>query len=412
MSEAELNAMIDAMAAQVGQAMSPSSSFSPTSQFSPASGSPSSTLPTPIGSRIGSATNPNRTLASGSPTGGDPSLAIGGRISAAAFKRPVSKMPVLPSNPNFTGGDTTSRLSMAPSVHPRALSSPEPRRSTEEVGQVFSQRADTPPTQNTQANHAPLPPSVVTPVQPAEHISPTPPIPTSSEMTVNTLESSPLPPAATTQTTRVPGPPPPFPIPALPAPQMSETEFEMVPTPEYERGELSLKQATDSPRNHGPPVPQEAGRSADVPLPGAGPTRRPGDGVLPDSLLPGGRRDSPAPSISSERGNSRPNSGSFNNIPLSLRPGTPRSASPAQQDFTSAGSLAHTNRDGPKTPGNGPPSAGPPSLMPLDLYSPTLDFGDFGNTKGHGAAGQPQKAQSNAGYGEGKFMANLEDNYK
>jgi len=50
--------------------------------------------------------------------------------------------------------------------------------------------------------------------------------------------------------------------------------------------------------------------------------------------------------------------------------------------------------------------------MPLNLYSPIMDFGDFGGTKGYGAAGQPQKAPSNAGYGEGKFMTNLEDEYK
>jgi hypothetical protein len=52
--------------------------------------------------------------------------------------------------------------------------------------------------------------------------------------------------------------------------------------------------------------------------------------------------------------------------------------------------------------------------MPLDLYSPILDFGEFGSTRGYGAAGQPQKekAMSNAGYGEGKFMTNLEDEYE
>ena len=50
--------------------------------------------------------------------------------------------------------------------------------------------------------------------------------------------------------------------------------------------------------------------------------------------------------------------------------------------------------------------------MPLELYSPILDFGDFGGTKASGAAGQLQKAQGNAGYGEGKFMTNLEDEYR
>lgn len=425
MSEAELNAMIDAMAAQVGQGTSPSSSISPISQFSPISGSPSSIFPTPIGSRIGSATYPNRALASGSPTAGDPSLTIGGRISAAAFKRPVSKMPVLPSNPRPTGGDTTSKLSMAPSLHSRVLSPPEPRRSTEEVEQAFSQRADTPSAPNIQANRTPSPP-VVTPVQPAEHISPTPPFPTPSKITANTSGSSPPP----VTTTLPPGPPPPFPMPVPPAPQTSEMDFEMISTPEYERDELSLKprvtpmvtstvsphpsvQATDSPRNHGSLVPQEGDKSVDVPLPpGAGPTRRLGDAVLPDSLLPGGRRDSPAPSISSERGHSRPSSSSFNHIPPSLRPGSPRSASPAQQDPTGVISLAHTNKDGSKRLSNSPPSAGAPSLMPLDLYSPILDFGDFGGTNGSGAAGQPQKAPSNAGYGEGKFMTNMEDEDK
>ena len=429
MSEAELNAMIDAMAAQVGHGMSPSSSISPISQLSPISGSPSSIFPTPIGSRIGSATYPNRALASGSPTAGDPSLTIGGRISAAAFKRPASKMLVLPSNPRPTRGDTTSKLSTAPSVHPRVLSPPEPRRSTEEVEQAISQRADTPSAPNIQANRTPSPP-MVTPVQPAEHISPTPPFPTPSEITANTSESSP-PPATTSihyskTTLPPPGPPPPFPMPVPPAPQTSEMDFEMISTPEYKRDELSLKpgftpmetstvspypsvQATDSPRNHESLVPQEGDKSVDVPLPpGAGPTRRLGDVVLPDSLLPGGRRDSPTPSISSERGHSRPSSGSFNNIPASLRPGTPRSASPAQQNFTGVGSLAHTNKEGSKRPSNSPPSTGAPSLMPLDLYSPILDFGNFGD----GAAGQPQKAPSNAGYGEGKFMTNLEDEDK
>ena len=148
-----------------------------------------------------------------------------------------------------------------------------------------------------------------------------------------------------------------------------------------------------------------------MPLPrGAGSTRRPGDVALPEALLPGGRRGSPAPSLSSERGHSRPGSGSFNNVPLSLRPGTSRSGSPAQQDLTGVGSLAHANKEGPKPPSNGPP--GPPSLMPLELYSPILDFGDFGGTKGTGPAGQLQKAPSNAGYGGGKFMTNLEDEYK
>jgi hypothetical protein len=386
--------MIDAMAAQVG--MSPSSSFSPASQFSPASGSPSSILPTPFGSRIGSATYPNRTITSGSPTGGDPSLTIGGRISAAAFKRPASKMPALSSSPRFTGGDTTSKQSMAPSVHPRVLSSPELRRSTEEVGQAASQRTDTPPAQNIRANHTPTPPPVVTSGQLAEHVSPN-----------------------YSQTTL----PPPGPPPSLSAPQTSGIDWEMVPAPEHERDESALKpifnpvdtstaspltslQATDSPRHHGSLVSQEADRS--VLPPGAG---RPGDVALPDSLLPGGRRDSPAPSISSERGHSRPGSGSFNNIPPSLRPGT-RSPSPAQQDFTGVGSLARANKDGSNRPSNSPPGVGPPSLMPLELHSPTLDFGDFGGTKGYGAAGQLQKAPSNAGYGEGKFMTNLDDEYK
>jgi len=50
--------------------------------------------------------------------------------------------------------------------------------------------------------------------------------------------------------------------------------------------------------------------------------------------------------------------------------------------------------------------------MPLDPYSPILDFGDFGSPKGPGAVGLPQKAPSNAGYGEGKFATNLEDEYK
>ena len=398
MSEAELNAMIDAMAAQVGQAGSPSSTFSPASQFSPVSGSPSSVLATPFGSRIGSATYPNRTLASSNPTGGDPSPTTSGRISAAAFKRPASKMPGIPSNPRFTGEDTTSRLSMAPSVQSRVLSSLEPRRSAEELRQALPQRADTPPAQNIQANQTSSPPPQVTPAQPAEHIS--------------RKES--------------PSPPPPFPSLVPPAPLTPEMDFEIIPTPEYEGDELPLRprfkpvdtstasqlQGTDSPRNHGSLVPQEGAQSVDVPLPrGAGSTRRPGDVVLPEALLPGGRLGSPAPSISPERGHSRPGSGSFNNVPLSLRPGTPRSGSPAQQDFTGVGSLAHTNKEGSKPPGNSPPRVGPPSLMPLELYSPILDFGDFGGAKGSGPAGQLQKAPSNAGYGEGRFMTNLDDEY-
>ena len=401
MSEAELNAMIDAMAAQVGQAGSPSSTFSPASQFSPVSGSPPSVLATPFGSRIGSATYPNRTLASSSPTGGDPSLTTSGRISAAAFKRPASKMPGMPPNPKFTGEHTTSKLSMAPSVHSRVLSSLEPRRSAEEVGPAFP-RADTPPAQNIQANQTPSPPPQVTLAQPAEHLS--------RERSLS--------------------PPSPFPSLVPPAPLTPEMDFEIIPTPEYEGDELSLKpsfkpvdtstvsrlpslQGTDSPRNHGPLVPQEGAQSVDVSLPrGAGSTRRPGDVVLPEALLPGVRRGSPAPSMSSERGHSRPGSGSFNNVPLSLRPGTPRSGSPAQQDLTGVGSLAHANKEGSKPPGNGPPSVGAPSLMPLELYSPILDFGDFGGTKASGAAGQLQKAQGNAGYGEGKFMTNLEDEYR
>lgn len=433
MSEAELNAMIDAMAAQVGQGRSPSSTLSPASQFSPVSGSPSSVLATPIGSRIGSATYPNRALASSSPTGGDPSPTISGRISAAAFKRPASKMPGLPSNPRFTGEDTTSKLSMAPSVHSRVLSSSEPRRSAEELGQDFPHCTDTPPAQNIQANQTPSPPPEVTPVQPAEHLSREsplpPPIPTPLEITANTFESSHLPPPSTTahysQTNlSPPSPSPPFPVPA--APQMPETGFQKIATPEFYEDELSLKpgfkpmdtspltslQATDSPRNHGALVPQEGAQSVDVPLPhGAGPTRRPGDGVLPDSLLPGGR-SSPAPPMSPEFGHSRPSSGSFNNVPLSLRPGTPRSASPAQQDFTGVGSLARTSRGGSTRQNNAPPSIGPPSLMPLELYSPTLDFGDFGGIKGYGPAGQPQRAPSNAGYGESKFMTTLEGEYQ
>ncbi len=173
---------------------------------------------------------------------------------------------------------------------------------------------------------------------------------------------------------------------------------------------LTSLQAFDSPRNHGALVPQEGAQSVDMPLPrGAGPARRPGDVVLPDSLLPGGGRGSPAPPMSPERNHSRPSSGSFNNFPLSLRPGTPRSASPAQQDFTGVGSLARVNRDGSTRPNNAPPSIGPPSLMPLELYSPTLDFGDFGGTQGYGSAGQPQRAPSN---GESKFMTNLEGEYQ
>lgn len=300
-----------------------------------------------------------------------------------------------------------------------------------------SERIDTPPAQNTQADQTPSPPPEVTPVQPAEHISrerpSSPPISTPPEITANAFERSRLPPASTTthysQTNlSPPSPSPPFPVPA--APQTPETGFQIIATPEFYEDDLSLKprskpmdistvpsltslQATDSPRNYGALVPQEAAQSVDVPLPrGAGPARRPGDVVLPDSLLPGSGRGSPAPPMSPDLGHSRPSSGSYNNVPLSLRPGTPRSASPAQQDFTGVGSLARANRDGSTQLNNAPPGVGPPSLMPLQLYSPTLDFGDFGGIKGYGSAGQPQRAPSNAGYGESKFMTNLEGEHQ
>jgi len=432
MSEAELNAMIDAMAAQVSEASPPSSTFSPASQFSPASGSPPSTFPTPSSSRIGSATYPNRTPASGSPAGGDPSLAVSGRTSAAAFKRPVLKMLGLPSNPRSGGGNAASSLSMAPGALSRVSSSPESRRSTEGVGQASSRRATTPPAQGIRFNQTPSPPLVTDPVQPPEHPSreepPTPSIPTPRETTVN-------PPASTSahdsQATLPPQPPPPaFPLPVPPAPQTPEMDFEIIPTPEYERDGLSLKpnfssldtsmapplassQAIDSPRNLGSFMSPAGNKTVDMALPpGAGPPRRPGDIVLPESRLPGGTRDSPVPPQSPERSHSLPSSGSFNHIPSSLRPGTPRSPSPAQQDFTGVGSLARTSRDRSRKLSNNPSSAGPPSLMPLDLYSPTLDFGEFGGAKGNGAGGLLQEAPSRAGYGEGKFMTNLEDEYK
>ena len=398
MSEAELNAMIDAMAAQVGHGLSPSSTISPASQFSPDSGSPTSALPTPTVGRTESVKNPNQTPASGSPTAGDPPLTLGGRISAAAFKRPASKMPGLPSNPRSGGGDSISRSNMAPSAHPRILPSPEPRGSTEEVGQASSQRAMTPPAQIIRGNQTPSPPPVTGPVQSAEHPphekSPTPAIPTLHEDKANNLESAPLPPAAMSS--------PPFPSPLPPASPTPDMDFDIIPTPEFEKDEIPLKpqlpslgtsmmyplassQAVDWSRTYGPFVSPEGNKSVGMPLPpGAGPPRRPGDVVLPESLLPGGRRDSPVPPRSLERSNS------------------PSSASPAQQNFTGVGSLAHTNKDGSRRLSNSPTRTAPPSLMPLDPYSPILDFGGFGT----------QKAPSNTGYGEGKFMTNLEDEYK
>lgn len=435
MSEVELNAMIDAMAAQVGQGLSPSSAISPTSQFSPASGSPPSTLPTPIVSRIGSATYPNQTLASGSPTGGDPPLTLSGRINVAAFKRPASKMPGLPSNPRLGGGDAASRSHMVLGAHPQPLPSLEPRGSTEEAS---SQHAITPPAQSIRANQTPSPPPMIPPVQPAEHPSreksPTPPIPTLHEDKANTLERSPLPlgttPTHYSQATLPPQPPPPFPLPDPPAPPTLDMDFEIIPTPEFEKDELSLKpqfssldtsmvfplapsQAADSPRTYGPYVSPGGDKSVDMRLPpGAGPPRRPGDVVLPDSLLPGGRRDSPVSPNSPESSHSRPGPASFDNITLPLRPGASSSASPAQQNFTGVGSLAHTNKDGSRRLSNGPPKIGPPSLMPLGSHSPILDFGDFGSPRGSGAVGLPQKSPSNTGYGEGRFMTNLEDEYK
>jgi hypothetical protein len=441
MSESDLNAMIDAMAAQVALGGSPSDDFSPASQFSPASGSPPSTLPAPNLSSIESMPAMNPALVGGSAAGGGSSLTVSGRVNAGAFKRPA---PGLPSHPRLGGSGTTSSPSIAPSTQFRAVSS---RSSMEEVSQTSSQRATTPPSQRIRASKSPSPPAVTAQAQPAmrpsREISPTPPILTPSEITAKTPEM-PLPATTLThysQATLPPGPPPsfplpdpPFPLPVSPAPQTSEMEFEVIPIPGYEKDELYLKtnfpsvetsmvsplassQALDSPSNHGSFAFPGGNKSVDMPLPlGAGPPRRPGEIVLPDSLLPGEKRESPVPPQSPEHGNLRSDSSPPNNVPPSLRAGT-HSASLARRNFTGVGSLAHTNKDGSPRLVNSPPgvgfsSAGPsgtssPSLMPLEPYS--SDFGELGGTRGSGTV---RKAPSIAGYGQGRFMTNLEDEYK